>query len=101
MKELPEGLRVIREKLEQSRARYLTMKDGEQVDEALKRCCEAHPKGCGNKMKCKRGNDRLAGLLPPISYSPGEYIRPSKTERFGSWLPQLHLPGAELPVYRG
>lgn len=60
----PEGLRLIKEKLELAKRQKLTDEDGLEVDEVLARCHDAHPRGCGYWQECRELDNKLSDFLP-------------------------------------
>ena len=89
MRPEPEGLRIIKAKLELAKTVKLTAEDGQEVDDALKKCHEAYPQGCGYREECRRWDNLLSNFLPTYKPKAASHKRETDIQRYSNSLPQI------------
>jgi hypothetical protein len=84
---IPEGIILLRRKLKQAYLTKLTVKDGEEIDEVIRRCCE-HSEECEYMTECQVLDDKVSDYLPPAKRNIKEYRTKSIP---GDWMPQASI----------
>jgi hypothetical protein len=85
----PDGLRLVKEKLELAKTRMLTVEDGREVRDSLDKCCDKHPRICGYREECRKLDNKLSDYLPPDIPRPAStYEQPREYE--SCWQGTLH-----------